>query len=98
MDIFTLRSDIRSILDQDCTTYEKTNNLMGIMLSASWPYTSRERVEYDDLQDRDFRILAEWCILNRRSYDGRMIAMIRDMREVFPGLSLAAAVYIVRGR
>lgn len=73
------------------------DNIVSIFIVEQWDGT-RGRLDIDDLTDEDFRIVTNWLVLNRRPYGFSQIALIRDLRGVFPGLSIAAAAWIVRGK
>lgn len=72
-----------------------TDDIMSIFLCESWTHVQGETVYLDSLTDREFRILAMWTDQSAKHYT-RPIAHIKDMREIFPGLSLSAANYFVR--
>lgn len=100
MNIANLRNSILDTIDNidSFGVHRSVENLLMVFLSEMWTHTASDYVEYDSLTDVEFRLLGEWVHINRNSYEGKKITMIRDMREVFPGLSLMAAVYFVRGR
>lgn len=54
----------------------------------------------EDLTDREFRIIGQWLIKerNRTVYRNSQIRLVRELREIFPGLSVMAAKYLVIGK
>jgi hypothetical protein len=69
---------------------DATKQIVMIMLVELWPYQSGQVIYLDNLTDSEYRICSMWAIENKGSYSSR-IQCIKDMREVFPGLSLSAA-------
>jgi hypothetical protein len=101
MKLVNLRNGIESAVSDNIngliTKGQLVDHLLSMFVVEAWD-TSRTRVDYEDLTDDEFRLITEWLILNRRDYNLHQIALIKDLREVFPGLSLLAASYFVRGK
>jgi hypothetical protein len=95
--VANMRRTIESILLQHDPEDIKgiTDALVAVWLCESWTHKDGEVLRLDDLTDAEFRMLAEWARLSKGQYS-RAISHIKDMREVFPGLGLAAANYFVR--
>ena len=71
-------------------------NVYLLILVAAWSHNNGTRLSLDELSDSDYRLASEWVILTRSDYSG-VVAHIRDMREVLPGLSLTAMADLIRG-
>lgn len=95
--IANLRRSIESVLLQHDPEDIKgiTDDLVAIWICESWTHKAGEVVQRDNLTDSEFRMLAEWAAMSSKHYT-RPIPHIKDMREIFPGLGLAAANYFVR--
>ena len=95
--VANMRRTIESVLLQNDPEDIKgiTDDLVSIWICESWTHKDGEVVRLDDLTDSEFRLLAEWARMSSRHYS-RAISHIKDMREIFPGLGLAAANYFVR--
>lgn len=74
------------------------DNIMSMIMSEIWTHKAGEMLGLGDLTDAEYRVLSHWLVLNRWQYRDKDIMMIKDMREVFPGLGLKAAKELVRGR
>lgn len=92
-----MRASILSVLMQNDPEDIKsiTDDIMALFICELWTHKSGEVVYLDALTDREFRSLAMWASQSAKHYE-RPIAHIKDMREIFPGLSLSAANYFVR--
>lgn len=73
-----------------------TDSILLIVLAETWTHGDTESLRIHDLTDAEFRTVVTWFHMTRKQYDNK-IRHIKDMREVFPGLGLAAANEIVRG-
>lgn len=102
MNLHIIENNVRQIVgDVRADTlgpYEASSQIMSIFVTEMWPYKSDEYITLDRLTESDMALLTVWLIHNRRSYHDNQIGLIKDMREVFPGLGLAPAAYMVRGR
>ena len=65
-----------------------------------WTHKSGEQLRVEDLTDREFRIIGQWLIKERNHtvYRNSQIRLVRELREMFPGLSIMAAKYLVIGK
>lgn len=92
MNLGNLRNSIRhSVLMHDPEDVKGiVDSVFMLFICELWTHTSKEVLYVDSLTDQEFRILSHWAIMSRDSYSSK-IAHIKDMREVFPGLSLTAA-------
>lgn len=71
--------------------------IMLVLIVEAWPYTTADTpIRLRDLSDSEFRLVVTWFHMTRNQYDNK-IRHIKDMREMFPGLGLAACNEIVRG-
>lgn len=74
-----------------------TDALTLMWIVDQWTHTEAEiPIKLSALTDAEFRMVVTWFHMTRNQYDNK-IQHIKDMREVFPGLGLAAANTIVRG-
>lgn len=96
-----VESDIRNILDNmvlgNISAPRALNDIMTIIFTESWTHTDdhKHAVTLENMTDAEFRMLSMWVRANHPSKAGSSLQFIKDMREVFPGLNLAAAHYIV---
>lgn len=102
MNLHIIENNVRQIIGEvdggSLMPYEASSQIMSIFVTEMWPYKSGEYITLERLTESDMALLTVWLIHNRRAYLDRQIDLIKDMREVFPGLGLAPAAYMVRGR
>jgi hypothetical protein len=101
MDIRNLRTSIEHAIihgyDRDDTAATIAKDVYLLTLAAMWNHTKDEYLRIEHLTDAEVRMLLEWKHFTAADYERRgTLAQVADMREVFPGLSLTAAAYIVR--
>lgn len=101
MHIRTLQNSIQNVIevgaDRGESTRSMTRQILMIILVELWTHTKGEHLDWDDLTDSEFRACVMWVAFNKTAYEDTYIRMIKDMRDVFPGLGLAAARDFVRG-
>ena len=64
--------------------------IMLIIMVESWDHAATEVLRLGDLTDAEYRAIDSWAKDTKSDYDSK-IQHIKDMRQVFPGLSLTAA-------
>lgn len=95
-DLKVMRNTIKNILDERIVPdHMLADQILMVFLVEEWGHKAGECLDQEDLTDREFRICSMWASANHNS--DKMISTIRDMREIFPGLSLKAARNFVRG-
>jgi len=101
MHIGTMQNSIQNVLqvgrDRDESINSMTRQILMIILVELWTHTKGEHLGWEDLTDSEFRACVMWVSFSKKAYMDTQIRMIKDMREVFPGLSLLAARDFVRG-
>ena len=75
--------------------FETKTVMANLIASETWPFDSDDCLRVEDLSDEWFRAITMWILTNRNSYSNRY-SMIRDMREIFPGLGLSTCERMTR--
>lgn len=93
-----VQSDIRHLVNEAVdgmlTVDDATHYIMSIILTEAWTRKDGDVVTLAKMTDTEYRMLDMWVRANWPSHRGSRIQFIKDMREVFPGLSLAAAHHL----
>lgn len=102
--ISQIRNSVNSVLNDfsmgRIDFSDATDAIDSIFLVEEWDHHEGEQLRIESLTDREFRIIGEWLIKERNHvvYRNNRIRLIRELREVFPGLSLLACKYLVMGK
>lgn len=102
--ISQIRNSVNSVLGDFAKGYigfsDAQDAIDSIFLVEEWTHKSGEQLRVEDLTDREFRIIGRWLIKerNRTVYRNSPFRLMRELREMFPGLSLLAAKYLVIGK
>lgn len=102
--ISQIRNSVNSVLGDLAKGYigfsDAQDAIDSIFLVEEWTHKSGEQLRVEDLTDREFRIIGQWLIKERNHtvYRNSQIRLVRELREMFPGLSIMAAKYLVIGK
>ena len=82
------------------TKAQLVEDIYWIVAVASWEHEIGDDLTLEDLTDEECRLVTEWYFYNRGRYiDGdreSAINFLRDMRDIFPGLTLRTAYNLIR--
>jgi hypothetical protein len=84
-------NSIEHMFENDAPDVDK---IVSFILVEKWNHEDYEELEYHNLTNSDLDILNGWASINSHTYD-RVRDLVADMIEVFPGLSVIAASWIV---
>jgi hypothetical protein len=73
---------------------ESPERVISFILVEKWRHNEYEELEYHNLNDHEIELLDAWAKINADSYS-KTRDLIRDMTELFLGLSVIAASWIV---
>jgi ribosomal protein L7/L12 len=94
MNYATLAASVRGTISDVhfgiMSTDTAVKSIMLIFMVESWDHVAAEVLRVSDLTDAEYRTVDSWAKDTKSDYDSK-IQHIKDMRQVFPGLSLTAA-------
>ena len=98
MNIENVRNSIDSILtNADGEYLDPTDALLSLFVVEAWPHRHTDYIHTDALSYNDQELIEAWVKLNSGQYSKAMYCA-QDMIEVFPGLTLRAAITILVNR
>lgn len=98
MNIENVRNSIESIINNDDLEYlDPTDALLSVFVVEAWPHRHIDYMHIGALSYNDHQLIETWVKLNSNQYRKAMDCA-EDMIEVFPGLTLQAAITILVNR